>query len=164
MNQIRHLWCHIVEVCLQGTAHQEGVGQLSNVDAHDSKRVPATAENRSSTYSNYFQIGCPLIRGSMLDCRKKMLKLGYSINWKCSARGGTNWPGYAWRTSAEALLVSQETNPPQWWWLGCTPSHYLVLLPGNCTKCSECNIERGPCTQTHISYCLLPDKWSTCKS
>lgn len=39
MLQVGHLWSHVVQVGLQSAAHQQGVGQVGDVDAHDGKRI-----------------------------------------------------------------------------------------------------------------------------
>lgn len=40
VDQAGHLWCHVVNVGLQCSAHQQGVHQLRDVDAHNGKREP----------------------------------------------------------------------------------------------------------------------------
>lgn len=38
VHQAGHLWGHVIQVCLQSSAHQQRVGQVSDVDAHNGKR------------------------------------------------------------------------------------------------------------------------------
>lgn len=50
VHQAGHLRCHIVQMSLQSSAHQQGVGQVCDVDANNGKGVSALQHTRLSFF------------------------------------------------------------------------------------------------------------------
>lgn len=49
VRQARHLWSYVVQMGLQSTTDQQGVGQVSDVNAHNGKRIPGGHGDKTHT-------------------------------------------------------------------------------------------------------------------